>query len=140
MVVSQPQPYIEVGGRQVAQASLVLIPARHIESAEVLKGDDATGKFGDKAKDGAVILDVKQASELATIQDIYTRFAIPAAQQNLRVVINNQLVKDTSLIVANLEQIEKVEVRKQDITAPVRWSFNDEEAFLHITSKPQTKR
>ncbi|WP_299987346.1 hypothetical protein [uncultured Pontibacter sp.] len=139
-IVQQPQPYIEVDGKQVAQASLVLIAARHIESAEVLKDEKATEKFGDKAKDGAVLLKTDPTAKWVTIQDIYTHYRIPATQQNLRVIINNQLVKDTSLILANLEQIEKVEVKKQDIIAPVRWSLNDEEEFLHITSKPQTKK
>ncbi|MBF8963653.1 hypothetical protein I0P70_10375 [Pontibacter sp. FD36] len=139
-IVQQPQPYIEVDGKQVAQASLVLIAASHIESAEVLKDEKATEKFGDKAKDGAVLLKTDPTAKWVTIQDIYTHYRIPAPQQNLRVIINNQLVKDTSLILANLEQIEKVEVKKQDITAPVRWSLNDEEEFLHITSKPQTKK
>ena len=106
----------------------------------MLKGDDAFRKFGDKAKDGAVLLEVKQASDLATIKDIYTRFAIPAEQQSLRVIINNKLVKDTSLILADLDQIEKVAIVKQDITAPVRWSLNDEEEFLHIMAKPQPKQ
>jgi hypothetical protein len=140
MIVQQPQPYIEIDGRQVAQPSLVLIAAKYIEKAEVLKGEKATSKFGDKAKDGAVILDVKPATELATIHDIYTHFRIPASQQNLRVVINNQLVKDTSLILANLDQIEKVEIEKQEVTAPVRWSLNDEDEFLYITAKPQPKQ
>lgn len=122
------------------QASLALIAAKHIESAEVLKHEKATDKFGEKARDGAVLIKAKSTAEWSTLQDIYTQYGIPAAQQNLRVVINNQLVKDTSLILANLEQIKKVEIVKQDITAPVRWSLNDEEEFLHITSKPQTKR
>ncbi|WP_101446709.1 hypothetical protein [Pontibacter ramchanderi] len=139
-LVSQPQPYVEVDGRQVAQASLPLIAAVHIDSAEVLKKEKAIERFGDKAKDGAVILHVKPTTELATLQDIYTQFRIPADQQNLKVIINNRLVKDTSLILANLEQIEKVEVVKQDIAAPVRWSLNDEEEFLHITSRPQPKQ
>lgn len=139
-IVQQPQPYIEVDGKQVAQASLVLITARHIESAEVLKDEKAIEKFGDKAKDGAILLKTDPKAKWVTIQDIYTHYRIPATQQYLRVIINNQLVKDTSLILANLEQIEKVEVKKQDITAPVRWSLNDEEEFLYITSKPQTKK
>jgi hypothetical protein len=139
MMVQSPQPYIEINGRQIAQPSLALIAAKHIDSAEVLKNENATTKFGEKAKDGAVLITSKAMAELLTIQDIYTLFSIPAAQQQLRVVINNQLVKDTSLILANLDQIEKVEVTKQDITAPVRWSLNEEEEFLHIISKPQTK-
>jgi hypothetical protein len=134
------QPYIEVDGRQVAQASLALIAARHIESAEVLKHEKATEKFGDKANEGAVIIKTHPEAAWATIQDIYIQYRIPAAQQNLKVVINNQLVKDTSLILANLEQIEKVGVKKQDISAPMRWSMNDVEEFLYITSKPQIKQ
>jgi hypothetical protein len=139
VTVHHPQPYIQVNGQQIAQPSLALLVPENIESVEVLKDTNATNKFGEKAKDGAILITAKPTIVLLTIQDIYTHFSIPAAQQNLKVIINNQLVKDTSLILASLDQIEKVEVRKQDITAPVRWSLNDEEEFLHIISKPQTK-
>lgn len=139
-LVPQPQPYIQINGQQIAQPSLALIKPDNIESIDVLKDENATGMFGDKAKDGAILIKAKPTAEWSTLQDIYTYYRIPAAQQNLKVVINNRVVKDTSQILANLEQIEKVEVVKQDITAPVRWSLNDEEEFLHITSKPQPKQ
>lgn len=139
-MVSKPQPYIQINGQQIAQPSLALIKADNIESVNVLKDENATGKFGDKAKDGAILIKAMSTEAFSTMQDIYTHYRIPAAQQSLKVVINNKLVKDTSLILANLEQIEKVEVVKQDITAPVRWSLNDEEEFLHIIAKPQTKQ
>ncbi|PVY38522.1 hypothetical protein [Pontibacter virosus] len=139
-MVPLPQPYIQINGQQIAQPSLALIKADNIESIDVLKDENATGKFGDKAKGGAILIKAKYTAEFSTMQDIYTLYRIPAAQQTLKVVINNKLVKDTNLILANLEQIEKVEVKKQDITAPVRWSLNDEEEFLHIIPKPQTKQ
>ncbi|MDO6392151.1 hypothetical protein Q4E40_18595 [Pontibacter sp. BT731] len=139
-LVLQPQPYIQINGKQVVQPSLALIKTENIESIDVLKNENATGLFGDKAKDGAILIKVKSTAKLANLQDIYTQYRIPAAQQNLKVVINNQVVKDTNLILANLEQIDTVEVVKQDIIAPVRWSLNDEEEFLHIISKPQNKQ
>lgn len=139
-LVLQPQPYIQINGQQVVQPSLTLIKTENIESIDVLKDENATGLFGDKAKDGAILIKVKSTAKLANLQDIYTQYRIPAAQQNLKVVINNQVVKDTNLILANLEQIDTVEVVKQDIIAPVRWSLNDEEEFLHIISKPQDKQ
>ena len=140
MMIQSAQPYIEIDRQQIAQPSLALIAPENIESIEVLKNEKATSKFGDKAKDGAILIKAKPTVKLVNLQGIYTRFRIPAAQQNLKVVINNQLIKDTSLILANLDQIEKVEVVKQDVAAPVRWSLNDEEEFLHIIPKPQTKQ
>lgn len=135
-----PQPYIQIDGKQITNESLALIAPQNIESIEVLKNKNATDKFGDKAKEGAILIKAQPTAAWATIQDIYAQFRIPAAQQNLKVVINNQLVKDTSLILANLDQVEKVEVKKQDMTAPVRWSLDGEEEFLYITSKPQPEK
>lgn len=140
VAVQLPQPYMVINNLPISQPSLALLAPENIDSIEVLKDASATNKFGDKAKDGAVIIYAKPTVKLANLQDIYTLFRVPAARQNLKVVINNQLVKDTSLIVANLDRIEKVEVVKQEVTAPVRWSLNEEEEFLHIISKPQTKQ
>ncbi|WP_224744105.1 hypothetical protein [Pontibacter aquaedesilientis] len=140
MMVKSLQPYIQLNGQQIAQPSVALIAPENIESIKVLKDEHATNTFGDKAKDGAILIKSKPTVKLDNLQGIYTRFRIPADQQILRVVINNQLIKDTSLILANLDQVEKVEVVKQDATAPVRWSLNDEETFLHIIPKPQPKQ
>ncbi len=140
VLVQRTHPYIEINGKQIAQPSLVLLAPENIESIEVYKDENATARFGDKAKDGAIVIKTVTSIKLATIQDIYKHYSIPAAQQNLKVVVNNQLVKEPSLILANLKQIEKVEIMHQDITAPVRWSLSDEEEFLHITAKPQAKK
>ncbi|WP_299703158.1 hypothetical protein [uncultured Pontibacter sp.] len=139
VVMQEPQPYIQINGQQINKTTLALLSPDNIASIEVLKDANATTKFGEKAKDGAILIKTNPATKLAKLQDIYTHFGIPAAQQQLQVVINNQLVKDTGLILANLDQIEKVEVVKQEITAPVRWSLNEDEEFLHIIAKPQTK-
>lgn len=139
VLVQRTYPYIQIDGRQIAQQSLALLAPENIESIDVYKDENATAKFGDKAKDGAIVIKAKTSIKLATIQDIYTKYSIPVAQQSLKVVINNQLVKDPNLILANLKQIEKVEIMQQDIFAPVRWSLDDEEEFLHITAKPQSK-
>lgn len=139
-MVQSPQPYYQVNGQQIAQPSLALLSPEAIESVEVLKSENATSRFGEKAKDGAVLIHTKPTAKLASLQDIYTHFRIPAAQQNLKVIINNQLVKDKALILADLSEIARVEVVKQEVTAPVRWSLNEEEEFLHITSKPRPKK
>ncbi|MHC2990988.1 hypothetical protein OB13_05095 [Pontibacter sp. HJ8] len=136
---NENQPYIQVNGQQTVQPSLILFSPETIESVEVHKDANATNKFGKKAKDSAILIQTKPGVTLARLQDIYTHFAIPSAQQNLKVVINSKLIRDTNLILADLNMIEHVQVVKQEVTAPVRWSLNDEEEFLHIIPKKQEK-
>ncbi|WP_018479423.1 hypothetical protein [Pontibacter roseus] len=133
------QPYVLVNDQETKQGALVISP-QSIESVNVYKDANATARFGDKAKDGAIVLHTKPGVQLARLADIYTYFEVPVAQQHLKVVIGNQLIKNTDLILAELEEIERVEVVKQDIVAPVRWSLNEEEEFLKITPKQPAKQ
>ncbi|MBF9251984.1 hypothetical protein I2I11_01630 [Pontibacter sp. 172403-2] len=132
--ISLPQPLVLVGDEKTAMGALILDP-NLIESINVYKGAEATAKFGDKAKDGAVLIALKNNMQLARMEQVYTAFKVPAQQQNLPVAINDKLVGNPELLLANLEEIRKVEVKKQDVTAPARFSFDEDALYLNIVTK-----
>lgn len=42
-----------------------------------------------------------------------------------------------TLFLADINRIEKIEKVKQDITAPMRYSFNKDEEYLNIVTKKE---
>lgn len=132
------QPLILVNDQQTRQNALILSPAA-IENMSVLQEEHAKAELGEKAAYGAVLVQIKPHVNMVRLPEIYTHFHVPARQQQLKVVVDRTLIKDTELILADLQEIARVEVVKQDITAPIRWSLDDEEEFLRIIPKHQAK-
>jgi len=64
-----PQPLILVNGIETDMESMVL-PPDHIEAITVLKDNSATGKYGDKAKDGAILITTKPGTEFYKVTDL----------------------------------------------------------------------
>ncbi len=54
------KPYILLDGKEITQKELKELDSDSIESVNVLKGDSAISKYGDKAKDGAIIISTKE--------------------------------------------------------------------------------
>jgi len=132
--INMPQPYMLAGDAETVKGALILDP-QHIQSINVYKGSQATDKFGSKAKDGAIVIALKSNVALVRLAQVYTAFKIPAQQQDLPVAINDKLVGKPELLLANLEEINKVEVKKQDVSAPVRFSFDEDAPYLNIVTK-----
>ena len=57
---SSGNPLMIVDGTEITNAKLEDIDPSTIETIEVLKGDKAIEKYGDKAKDGVIILNTKK--------------------------------------------------------------------------------
>lgn len=131
--ISMPQPFLLVGDEETASNALILNPD-HIKSINVYKGPEATARFGSKAKDGAVVMTLKKDVSLARLAQVCAAFNVPEQQQNLPVAIDDKLVSKSKLL-ADLEEIDKVEVKKQDVTAPARFSFDEDAPYLNIVTK-----
>ncbi|PNQ73391.1 hypothetical protein C1T31_07710 [Hanstruepera neustonica] len=54
------KPYILLDGKEITQKQMNELDSDSIKSVNVLKGDSATSKYGDKAKDGAIIITTKE--------------------------------------------------------------------------------
>ncbi|WP_242927844.1 hypothetical protein [Pontibacter vulgaris] len=132
LIVEKPDPLVLVGTQETRMPALILNPER-IKSMDVLKAG-AEAKYGKKAKNGAVIISLKEQTNLARLEQIYAKYTIPKTQQTLRVAIDGKLVPEKEMILADLRDISKIEIRKQDVTDPARWGFNEDELYLHITT------
>ncbi len=127
-----PKPLVLVDNQETDKAALILHSSR-IKSIDVLK-TDASAKYGKKAKDGVVILTLKEPSQLVRMEQIYSKYKISEDHRKLRVLIDGALIPDKKIILADLRDVSKVEVKKQEPTATTRWSFNEDELFLQIFS------
>ncbi|SFG45679.1 hypothetical protein [Pontibacter chinhatensis] len=134
LVEEKPQPLVLVNNQET-MLSAIILNDNDVKSLNVLKGNEAVERFGQKAADGAILMNLKQDLPLVRLEEVYKTFKIPAQQQKLTLAINGKHVKDPTLLLADLRQIERVEVTDFDVTSPSRWSF--EEQYLNIITKPQ---
>ncbi|WP_347158342.1 hypothetical protein [Pontibacter chitinilyticus] len=129
-----PQPYLLINSQETAMSAFVLNPD-HIQSIEVFKGPAAVDKYGDKAKAGAVVMTLKEDVKLARLEQVYAAFNVPEQQRSLKLAIDDKPVSDPELLLANLPDIARVEVKQQDLTAPARFSFDPDAPYLNIVTK-----
>lgn len=134
LVEEKPQPLVLVNNQETILGALILND-NDVKSLNVLKGNEAVERFGQKAADGAILMNLKQQLPLVRLEEVYKAFKIPAQQQKLTLAINGKHVKEPTLLLADLRQIEKVEVTDFDVTSPSRWSFDEQ--YLNIVTKLQ---
>lgn len=132
-VYIKPQPLFLVNDQETTMRAMILSPD-DIISMDVVKAAAAIERFGEKGKDGVVILTLKQALPLARVTDVYKAYNVPEMYQKLSLAINGVHITDTALLLADLRQIEKVEATDFENTMS-RWSYDKQ--FLNIVTKQQ---
>ena len=80
----------------------------------MLKGQEATDKYGDKAIGGAVNITLKEQTQLARLPQVYSYFKVPARHQKLRVTIDGNLIEKPELILVELGSVKQVVVDKRE--------------------------
>jgi len=116
---------------------LVLDPNK-IESINILKDSLTLSKYGGDAKDGIIIIQPKKNVQFLRIDKILDNNKINAENRKLRICINNNLMKETQLILVESSEIEDVQ-----ITTDRHW-INSEDAnscerFINIITKTKDK-
>jgi hypothetical protein len=134
IIYDQPRPLVLVNEQETTTNAIILNPG-DIDAVEVVKGANALERYGEKGKDGVIIMNLKQDLPLVRLQEVYKAFAVPEQQQQLTLAINGKHVKDPALLLADLRQIKKVEVADFEVASPTRWSFDEQ--YLNIITKPQ---
>ena len=125
------RPLVVIGSQQTTMDALILDPDI-IQRMHVYKGEEAVEKFGDKGKEGVVVMKLKEAVPLARLPEIYERFNVTEQAKKLTVAIDGKHVPNPELLLADLQRIKKVEVKLYDVTAPSRWTFDEE--YLNIAT------
>jgi hypothetical protein len=123
-------PYTLVN-KDVADLKLLFINPTQIDSLIVLKETAAIAVYGQKAKDGAVIVHTKPGTQLLRVQDVLARYNISPANQQLRICVNKTLIQRPDLLLVEAGEIIGVE-----ITTDRYWidadEANSKEQFLNI--------
>ncbi|MHA6246961.1 hypothetical protein ACXYMU_03420 [Pontibacter sp. CAU 1760] len=129
-----PEPILMVGDHETRVHAFISDP-EDVISFDMYKGKKARRKFGLKGKAGAIAVTLKPATPLARLPELFEAFQVTAQQQQLSLAINGQHVRNPEQLLADLRQIEKVEVTAFDPLSPTRWSLAP--AFLNIVTKQQ---
>lgn len=125
------QPLVLIDSQATTSDAFILDPDE-IQSMNVYKGEKAVEKFGEKGRAGAVVMTLKEAVPLARLPEIFEQFNVKEQEQKLTVAIDGRHISKPELLLADLRQIQKVEVKQFDVTAPSRWTFDEE--YLNIVT------
>lgn len=128
--VSSSNPLVVINGEQTAMGAYVLEPEK-IKHIEVLKGQQATDKYGESAREGAVIITLKEQPELVRLAQVYAHLDIPVKQQKLKVAIDGNMVQKPELLLIALSSIKKAEVTK----AENPFASGGKEKFLNLITR-----
>ena len=134
---SKTNPLVLVDRFKTDMSYLVLDPNK-IESINILKDAVAISKLGNDAKDGVIIIQPKKNVQFLRIDRILDTYKINAGDRKLRICINNNLMKETQLILIESSEIENVQ-----ITTDRHWTNSEDanscERFINIVTKTTDK-
>ena len=130
-------PLVFVDSFKTDMSYLVLDPNK-IESINIFKDSSSISKYGVEAKDGVIIIQPKKNVQFLRIDRILDNNKVNAEDRKLRICINNNLMKETKLILIESSEIEGVQ-----ITTDRHWinreDANSCERFINIITKTKDK-
>lgn len=113
------KPYIIVDGEEAALDVLHILNPSTIESMEVIKGKNAVGIYGNKAKDGAIIVNTKNylkvadsrtKDEIIVSRNLKGEFIVTQKDSNKLFIVDGQNVSKHIVNRINKHNIKSVEV------------------------------
>jgi TonB-dependent SusC/RagA subfamily outer membrane receptor len=122
-----------------AALNALLLSADKIERMDIFKGPEAQARYGDKGKNGVILIHTKPNTSLLRLAEIFDQFHISPSDRQLRVCINDLLITDPKLIVAGVGDIESVEVVKGRRTETLT-EADTNERFLNIKALAAIKK
>lgn len=131
------QPLIIVNSFMTDFKHLLLKPD-NIISMDVLKNERVIAAYGDKAKNGVIVIHIKKHTEIFRLTDIFEHYQIPDTDRKLKVCIDNVQVSDSSLLV-----IDKADIATVEVITDICWVTpqvpGPEERYINIASKQAWK-
>lgn len=105
-----------------------------IKSIDILKDSTAVAKYGEKAKNGVIIIRTKPTTELIKLSDIITQYEMSIKDKNLKVCKDKILVQNPDNILVSKSDIARVEIITDNY-----WQTpliaGPEEKFINIVMK-----
>lgn len=128
-------PLYVVDGKIITPQEMKAIDANTIESIDVLTGQDAVKKYGEKGKNGVVVVTLKSASGSPLTTSIKAKNADAAAKETERAlkVIDGKIVSNEELQKVDANSIYSISVLKSD-AAVTRYGENGKNGVIEITT------
>lgn len=135
--VSAEPSIVLINGQKTSLSTLIL-DEKNIATVNVHKiGSPEAKKHDPTGKNNIVLVTMKDDVKLVQYEQIMDQFNIPAAQRILKVSINGTSLVKPDLILADLSQIEKVEVAEAGAREFAQWGWPKGEKYLKIVTKKQ---
>ena len=132
------QPLFIVDDSIVTDKALQTLNPNRIASIDVLKDSAATAIYGEKAKNGVVIIHTKQGVVYLNLNEVLDQYHISGENRKLKVCVDNILVKNRNKIMTDPSEIQRVEVTK-DICWKSPTEAGPEETYINIVTKKPVK-
>lgn len=126
-----------VNGQITTYQTLILSDEKIAEMHVHKKGTPEAKKHDPKGEKNVALLSTKPGTELVKYEQILDQFNIPASERNRKVSINRTALVNPELILADLSEIEKVEVTEAGAREFAQWGWNPGDKFLNIITKKQ---
>jgi TonB-dependent SusC/RagA subfamily outer membrane receptor len=105
----EQQPLTLVNSIETDFNSLWLSPDK-IKSVKVLKDSSSIAAYGDRAKNGVLIIETKANVELLKLSSLLDQFGISEKEKTLKICKDKVLIQNPDRIVGEKSQIIKVEI------------------------------
>jgi TonB-dependent SusC/RagA subfamily outer membrane receptor len=136
--IPNPQPLFIVDSVVTDMESLLLSPD-NIKSIDVLKDSAVAASYGEKARNGVIIIRTKNNHEIFRLQELLNEYHVAEQDRTLPVCIDNVLVKDTSRIIADKKDVIKIEVTEGTYWLSPMEPSKQEAKYINIVTKRNPK-
>lgn len=131
------QPLVFINGQETTLNNLILSNDNIAETNILRKGTPEAKKHDLTGEKNVVLLKAKEGIELIKFKQVLDHFNVPVSQRNLKAVLDRRNLVKPALILADLNEIEKVEVAEAGAREFVQWGWNPGDKFLNIVTKKQ---
>jgi TonB-dependent SusC/RagA subfamily outer membrane receptor len=138
MVNPENQPLFIVDDSIVTEGGLTTLNPNKIVSIDILKDSAAVAYYGEKAKNGVVIIHTKKSQLYLNLDELLDQYHITGDNRKLKVCVDNILVKNRNRITIDSSDIQRVEVITDTCwKSPVE--AGPEETYINIVTKKSLK-
>lgn len=129
------QPLVFVNGLEVDWNTLILSNDNIAETNILAKGTPEAKKLDPTGEKNVAFLKTKEGINLIKFEQVMDHFKIPESQRNLKVSIARRSLVKPELLLADLNEIERIEVAEAGAREFIQWGWNPEDKFLNIVLK-----
>jgi TonB-dependent SusC/RagA subfamily outer membrane receptor len=130
---TEQQPLVIVNSIETELSNIWLSPDK-IKAMKVLKDSSATAIYGDRGKNGVLIIETKPSIELLKLATLLDLFNISEKDKTLKICKDKVLIQNPERILADKSEIVKIEVIT-DTYWVTPLIVGSEERFINIETR-----